>query len=206
MTPSELGPWILLGLGVVCIFAAIISGFKEVSPRVILMIWIFGVALLGVGSYGPIFLSSYTKFIRAMMAWEKSPTDENLAQLLESASSDKLPEGSLRAVTRYALSTGGESSLEVLDRTINTLPEGNASRKVLVESRDEFRGEKNLHILAKIYLEEEIGESEPETELGTAEMVAPLLRLPDDRLEALSLDRELLEQAAESTEAAPIRE
>lgn len=66
---TEVGAWILLGVGVVLLLCGGYSVVKGKAPR-FPWIWIFGTLTAGTGVYGPAFMTPYREFLEVLAKME----------------------------------------------------------------------------------------------------------------------------------------
>ena len=77
-----IGPWILLGVGVIVLLGAVAGTLLGKAAKTLALMWIFGGLLSGVGVYGPGFLASYSQFLRVMSPMVETPTDATYSAVL----------------------------------------------------------------------------------------------------------------------------
>jgi hypothetical protein len=121
MTPSEIGPWLMLGLGALSIVAALYATvFLRPVKKGLIVLWIFGLAMLGIGSYGPMFLSEYGSFVSTMTSLNATPSKETYQQAFDKVASGKLTGDYGNIVLRYAVNHPVEGTDTLLRASIGT--------------------------------------------------------------------------------------
>ncbi len=103
MTIAVVGPWVLLVLGTVGVVAGMwttLRGRQGAGPLVLLA---FGALLAGVGVYGPVFLSSYDTFVKAVVPMTKTADRTTYTKAFDQVGSGALPAGYADLALSYAL-------------------------------------------------------------------------------------------------------
>ena len=203
MEPSVIGPYILLGLGAAAVIAAIAGHFKKLAAKSALLMWIFGTALLGIGSYGPAFLADYVGFVKALNQVTEAPGGEQVAEFLDRAGKAGVSTAAREAIlvdvlsreTPAAAGAAAEPAAEVYDGALQRLPESSENRAVLKEARSRVEAEK----AAREFTRRRVAAEAASPEAGPSNLAArdlePLLRLRPDQLRRLEVDREALDRA-----------
>jgi hypothetical protein len=101
MQVNEVGPWIILALGMLVILCALfVILFRENRKGVVLM-WVFGALFLGLGTYGLVFLSSYANFIKALNGLQSDMSEKNVSGVLDDIAKDKFKSGERDLLLNY---------------------------------------------------------------------------------------------------------
>ncbi len=203
MEASVLGPYILLALGTGVIIAAVVSHFRQPPTKSATLMWIFGLAFLGIGAYGPTFLIQYAKFIKALNQVTATPGAESVASFLERAEKAGVSVEAREAILVEALGrqAAGEgnsalTSTAAYEQVSSQLPAQSENRMVLQEVRKRVEAEATIRDLANHQLE--VMARPPEAAQPTrtidVDRLIPLTRLDTDQLRVMRVNPETLAQ------------
>ena len=79
MAITNVGPWILLGIGTLLMLAAVyIAVSQQRRPSLLL---IFGFLSIGVGIHGPLFMGPYAKFLNSISSMVKNPSPATYSEI-----------------------------------------------------------------------------------------------------------------------------
>ena len=199
MDITVIGMWVMLALGVVTVFFAIRLTVKQAVLRALLLSWVFGVALAGVGTFGPGFLDPYSDFLKVVFDAMGSPSEETYAAVVDQIASEDVPD----EIRELGLSFMLENPIEGMDAM---LAEGMAktdqvgARTAFTSARKtlEVRSEAAAAALSPRRQRDASGAFErPALRLSDdvrRELVKPLLAQPDSVLTRYQLDRDALKQ------------
>ncbi|MGH7571491.1 MAG: hypothetical protein ACREMK_06575 [Gemmatimonadota bacterium] len=187
MTANELGAWLMVGLGAATVAAAILASLRKIPAPTLGLMWLFGMALLGVGSYGPVFLSDYEKLTRSVVDLLKAPTGDNAEAVVVAASQEDIPEEARRAAIRVAYETAPRETEQAIVQIMESRPSVEA-RPVLEDELAKIKAESAAQAVGENLLKK--------TAVDTAaldstdrEILAPVLEVPDEQAERLGLDQ-----------------
>jgi hypothetical protein len=207
MEPSEIGPYVLLTLGAFAVAAAIVGHFRQLPMKSALLLWIFGVALLGIGSYGPAFLADYVGFVQALNRVTETPGADQVADFLAKADKAGLSTNARKAILveslgRDAAASGrpAAATAAVFEKVAKSLPPKSENLAVLEETRIRVDAEVAVRDLANRHVEAMAVRPDAVPTVPEAAELAPLLRLRDDQLRAMRIDPETLTRAKARSE------
>lgn len=200
MKPSDVGPWVMLILGSLTIlgalYATVIAGQTRKS---IIVLWIFGVAMVGIGSYGPVFLSDYGDFVNTLLSMNSSPSKETYQQAFDKVAGGKLSGDYGDIVVRYAVNHPVEGTDSLLHTSIRTAKDP-AGRQVLL-SADTLLTQKlaTARLLSETVVRDTAAEQTIQNfDPATRSLVArSLLRLPPQERARLHIRQSTLERMRE---------
>jgi hypothetical protein len=105
MTPQIAGPWVLVALGAIVIVAGVFILFRrEARVALVMMSFVFGVLLCGLGVFGITFLDSYARFLKTseiLTAVMQAPSDQTYSQALDAVASGKVDPAQGQALLTY---------------------------------------------------------------------------------------------------------
>ncbi len=114
MTTQNVGPWLILVVGVVALIAAVWGSLSSTAQKKVWLLWVFGLACAGVGTYGPVFLSSYGGFLNVLQNIQTNPSTETYASALGDIASGKLKPEEADAVLQYIVNKPVEGTDSLL--------------------------------------------------------------------------------------------
>ncbi len=201
MEPSAIGPYLLLGLGSVAIVAVIVGHFRELPAKSSILMWVFGIALLGIGSYGPAFLADYVGFVKALNQFAEAPGASEVAEFLDRADRAGVSSDARVAVVVDVL--GRKASVDegnaveakaAVDEALEKLPQESENRAVLNDAKARMEAEFAVRDLAKRQIDAASSGRVAAPTIEAREL-EPLLRLNDVQLRELHTDRETVTRA-----------
>ncbi|MEL7061583.1 MAG: hypothetical protein AAGN46_16275 [Acidobacteriota bacterium] len=203
MTPAQIGPYLLLALGAAALVAAIVGHFRKL-PASSLPLWIFGLAALGLGSYGPTFLTDYADFVRALNAVVADPSQATaIAEFAEIATEAGVSAEAREAVLAQAVASApaaAEATARTFDLALEKLPEGSENRAVLARAQQRVQTEEDLRAVVRETVD---AAADGTWQLsGPARELQPLRELSQAELKRLRLQRATVERAITRSEAA----
>jgi hypothetical protein len=192
MNIQAIGPWVLLGVGTLALLAAV----KQPTPKGLWMPWVFGFAIAGVGVYGPVFLHSYSEFVKTLLAMQKAPSPDTYADVFQKVGSGDIPPDYGKIALSYSLERPVEGMDQLLETAIQkaTDPQG---KQALIEAKKTLEGKQQAAealetaIMRGTVPAESIRHFDPATRSRVAR---PLLKLPDERLRELRINRDELRE------------
>ncbi|MGH7563983.1 MAG: hypothetical protein ACREK5_06135 [Gemmatimonadota bacterium] len=186
MTANNLGAWLMVGLGAATVTAAIVASLRKIPAPTLGLMWLFGMALLGVGSYGPVFLSDYEKLTRSVVDLLKAPTGDNAEAVVAAASQEDIPEEARRAAIRIAYETAPQETEQAIVQSIESRPSV-AARPVLEDELAKIRAETATRAVGENLLKES-ADSPAALSPTTREILAPILEVPVQHAKPLGID------------------
>ena len=140
MEIQTVGPWVSLVLGAVTIIGALV--YKIVYPEggKTLVMYIFGVLLVGLGIWGPEFMSSYREWLGSLSNLVTDPGQESVAAFLNEVGEDKMP-AELEAIgLEYIVENATPETEVILKEAIDAAPEDSRTHRVLTDALADLRG------------------------------------------------------------------
>jgi hypothetical protein len=136
----SIGRWIMLIIGALALLVAIWTTLKGKGG---FLMWVFGVLLVGIGSFGMEFIPKYGDWMKRLSDMIKSPGKESYEAFFTSVSKQKLPAELQQMGIEYAVShpvEGMDSIIKgVTDQTQN--PNG---KKALNWTIENFEGKQRV--------------------------------------------------------------
>jgi len=195
------GRWVMVAIGALAVLAAILITFKGKSS---LLTWIFGVLLLGIGSFGMEFMPKYSDWLGKLSNMIKNPGEESYEAFFASVGKQKLPAELQQIGIEYAVSHPIEGMESIIQRAIDRTPENTDGRKVLSWAMENFHGRKRVV--------ERILESKTKPDViqnfdkATGEQVFnELKKLSPDRLQTLEIEPASIKNYRPSISSFPLR-
>ena len=192
MDITSIGPWALLALGIVVVLGALWLSVKGRQFKLILPAWIFGMALSGIGVYGPAFLKPYGEFLEPILSMMESPGTETYSAFFNDVAEGKMPEPYQNLGLSYALNNPIEHMDSILEDAEKKAPT-ESSKVPLTNARADL--EARALASATLVDETSFRRTAPtrpsrffdrKTQSNAART---LLALPDSTLRGLNLDR-----------------
>jgi hypothetical protein len=174
------GPWVLLGVGVVLLLSGALSALrtKEFAARKLLLLLVFGLASSGVGVFGLRFLSTYSEFLRVVLDYSKAATPENAEKLLTAMATTDVPKEYLQVARNMIMAQPPAEFDKRLDRTIKAAPTGR-NTPFLKEMRSEF--DKQVDVAIRVG-------TQPASAPDREHLLKPVRNASDDLLRGKHLD------------------
>ena len=135
MSITEIGPWILVGTGVLLALASIYIVVVQQRKPVTLLT--FGLLFAGVGTYGPAFLGDAAKFARVMLQFHRQADSDAYRMVLEAIGQGDLDHEYQEIAIDYVLSRPGEDIDVLLDQAIESAS-NEQGREALEEAQREY--------------------------------------------------------------------
>jgi hypothetical protein len=184
MDMVSVGRWIMIVIGALALLVAIWITLKGKSS---LLIWIFGILLLGIGSFGMEFMPKYSDWLSKVSDMIKTPGKESYEAFFASVSKQKLPAELQQIGIEYAINHPIEGMESIIKGVIDRTPENTEGRKALNWAMENFKGKQRVI--------DQILESKPKSEVvqnfdqATGEQVFNKLnKLSPDKLWTLEID------------------
>ena len=138
-----IGPWVLLGVGVLTLIGALWVTVRQIAPRRSWILWVFGFAIAGVGAYGPLFLKPYGEFLDVVFRMQDSPGPDTHKEVFKMIGDRQVPPKYQKLALAYALENPVEGMDELLEKAIenSTDPRG---KQALVIAQESLKGKKKL--------------------------------------------------------------
>ncbi|MEM7051977.1 MAG: hypothetical protein AAF604_20080 [Acidobacteriota bacterium] len=191
MLLQAIGPWILVVLGAVTVVTAIIGSFKKLPLGGTVVKWIFGVALLGIGTYGPAFLKDFTPFIEALNQVVAEPTVEGVVEFLDEGRKAGVTLQARQAVLIDVQNRPGTDSRELLEIYRQAAESSPEDQEILNGAGQWILAESKARELARRQIFSQFTAAPSRT--GSDDLV-PFLDLGDESLEVFQLDRGQLQE------------
>jgi len=137
----EVGPWVLLGIGVVTLLGALWGTLRQQPAKSLWMMWIIGFAVSGVGIYGPVFLTSYSEFVKTLLELQKSPSPETYSAALQNVAEGKFPPGYDSIIVKVALSQPVDGMDSLLQLSVGKA-KNEQRRMILADAQAVWAGRK----------------------------------------------------------------
>lgn len=137
----QVGPWVLLGIGAVTLLGALWGTLRQKQAKSIWMMWIIGFAVSGVGIYGPIFLSSYSEFVKTLLELQRSPSRESYSAALQKVAEGQFP-ARYDSVIVYVCLNQPVDGMDSLIQVWLTHAKDDQRRKTLEEAKTAWAGRK----------------------------------------------------------------
>lgn len=137
----QVGPWILLGVGVVILLGALWGALRQKPAKSLWIMWIIGFAVSGVGIYGPVFLSSYSQFVQTLLQLQKSPSPETYSAALQSVAEGKYPSSYDSIIVNFALSQPVDGMDSILQLSLGKAKDSE-HRKFIADAQSAWSGRK----------------------------------------------------------------
>lgn len=141
MNILTIGPWFMLGLGVVTVLGAVV--FRTIHPKegTPWGMLIFGVLLGGVGIWGPGFLKPYGEWIGNLSNLINNPGSESITTFIEGIEEGKMPEEIQKIGLNYIVDNPVPGVTDsILEDAIDRIPDDSPIEKVFVEALGNLRG------------------------------------------------------------------
>ena len=141
MTVLTTGPWVLLGLGVITIIGALV--FRIIHPRggKPWAMYIFGLALVGVGIWGPGFLIPYGGWIGNLSDLIDNPGQQSIAEFVKDVEEGKMPEEIEEIGLNYIVANPVPGVTDsILEGALTRTPSDSRSESILKDALDNLRG------------------------------------------------------------------
>lgn len=189
MNIQAIGPWVLLGVGTLALLAAVLGSLRRPPPKGLWMPWIFGFAIAGVGVYGPVFLQSYTEFVKVLLEMQEAPSPKTYAQVFEKVGSGELPADYSEIALSYSLERPVEGMDRLLENAIKnaTDPKG---KEALLDAQKTLEGKQQAAEVLETAIER--GTVPPETIRRLDAATRSMLRISDERLRKWNIKPEEL--------------
>jgi len=190
------GPWVLLVVGALTLLAAIWLWIKRTTVKSAIWSSVFGMALAGVGVFGPDFLDPYGDFLQKVFNAMGSPSETTYAEVVDQiASKDVPPE-----MRELGLSYMMDNPIEGMDSLFAAGAEKtrNLDAKNALSSARETLEARSLAAAAVLSPRPPMlrpDSARPEIRLNDAvrkELAKPLLAQPDSVLRRYNIPRETL--------------
>ena len=137
----QVGPWILLGVGVVTLLGALWGTLRQKQAKSLWIMWIIGFAVSGVAIYGPVFLSSYSEFVRTLLQLQKSPSTETYSAALQRVAEGTFPSSYDSIIVNFALSQPVDGMDSILQVSLGKAKDGE-HRKFIADAQSAWSGRK----------------------------------------------------------------
>jgi hypothetical protein len=200
MQIAVIGPWVLLVLGVVTLLAAVWASVTKPNPTRLWLMWVFGLAIAGIGIYGPVFLGPYQQFIGAITAMQEKPNQDTYKEAFVKVGKGELPPRYQEVVLAYALDRPVPDMANALKGAISqaTDPQGKVALEKTAQSLQEKKAVAE-QITKNILNEGPSARTKLETlDPTTKSLVSEELRKqPDSTLRAVQLDRPTVDKLAQ---------
>jgi hypothetical protein len=197
----SVGRWVMLTLGVLALLGAIWMALKAKGS---LLMWVFGVLLLGMGSFGMEFIPKYSDWLGKLSDMIKNPGKESYGAFFASVGKQTLTPDIQQIGIDYAINHPIEGMESLLKGMIDQTPENTGGRKALDWAMENFQGKRRVI--------DQILESKPRSEVvrsldrATAEQVFDELRkLTPERLRLLDIPPGSINSYEPSIQRFPIR-
>ena len=195
------GPWILLGIGVVILLGAVYVMVATERRHGLLWMWIFGVLPAGLGVFGLEFFEPYRSFVAVYQQAVQNPSESTYSALLEKASSGALPPDSRKLALAYMEARPVPNLDQMLKHAIAKTDDSNSKKDLQATARA-------VHAKSLIAADVLKGiEQQGQLNAGAIQRLDPatqrfiLQGLPPDQLRRLKIDREVLGRLRGTEEA-----
>jgi hypothetical protein len=140
-----IGRWVLLIIGSIAVIVAIVLTALKADPfRRLLLIWIFGVLLVGLGVFGLEFMPQYREWLNSLTNLVNNPGQESYKEFLTKAGNDELPATVQKIGINYAVNNPIQDLEKILDQAINNAPEGKTGKTELKEGLKTLKEKQNV--------------------------------------------------------------
>ena len=194
----QVGPWVLLGIGSVILLGALWGMLRQKPVKSVWIMWIIGFAVSGVGIYGPVFLSSYSGFVRTLLELQRSPSPETYSAALQKVAEGKFP-ARYDSVIVYVCLNQPVDGMDSLIQASLTNARDDQRKKILEGAKAAWAGKK---IAAKEVSRQIHGSPDIEAKLASLDPVdrslvaRSLLQMPVAEAEPEKIDRSVLKMMA----------
>jgi hypothetical protein len=181
-----IGPWVLLGVGLILLARAIFP--KILPPRHLLILLVFGFLSLGLGVYGLEFMPKYGDWLDKIKDWIiDNPTEESYAKLFESVGTGKMPGKLKDMAVNYAISHPIEGMEDALAGKIKEAPDGKPGKAALENGFQYYQDKKKTidRLLETAPTDRQAMQFDAETE---ALIYHRLKQMSPDQVRALGID------------------
>lgn len=139
MNITHIGPWVLLGTGVVVVAVSLYVVVAQKRTPVVLLV--FGALFAGVGIHGPLFMGPYAEFLRAFASMTGTPGPESYQEVFKRIGEGGFdPELQQLALT-WAMENPVEDMETILDGAIDSAT-NDAGRDTLMSAREAIEGKR----------------------------------------------------------------
>jgi hypothetical protein len=139
MDALVIGRWIMIVLGMAGVGSAIAFKFKHPEKNPIMM-WVFGVLLTGIGTFGMEFMPRYSEWLKVIKAMVDSPGIETYQVFFDKVAEEKLPAEVVDIGINFAVNHQVDGMEFILTRAIAETPAETQGRRDLEQTLEALRG------------------------------------------------------------------
>lgn len=138
------GRWVLLVMGSLALLDAILlTAFRPEPFRRLLLAWIFGVLITGLGVFGLEFMPKYREWLDSVADIIKIPSKESYETFFTKVGNEEIPTEIQELGINYAINNPVEGMESILTNAIARAPEGTNGKKALEWARKSFQGKQH---------------------------------------------------------------
>ena len=167
MEITIVGSWILLGLGILLVLAAIYLVCVRGADLIYIILLIFGVLCAGVGTHGPLFMGQYAKWLEIMLSIVKmeDPDPKTYRMFLERIAKGDFDPELQEIALNYLRNHPTQDLATLLTEAINSAS-NEQGKKVLQEAKQELVVKiEMVKLLSQKLRPEEIKALDPATQM-----------------------------------------
>ncbi|MDW7760698.1 MAG: hypothetical protein SCM96_08675 [Acidobacteriota bacterium] len=138
MDSLEIGRWVMIVLGAAVIVSVIVSGAHRNRNPVAMLL--FGVLLLGIGTFGMEFMPRYSEWLKVIKAMVDSPSIETYQVFFDKVAEEKLPSEVADIGINFVVNHQVDGMEFILARAIAETPPESQGRRDLERTLEALRG------------------------------------------------------------------